>query len=756
MSHSEAHHVATASRACRIRVKGTVQGVGFRPFVYRIARANNLRGTVANTAAGVVIDIEGNSAAIDRFYQQLVAQAPPLSSIDSIDVEDLISSEDRTDFRIIASDSSQQKETLVPVDVTVCPDCERELLDPTDRRYQYFLNNCTNCGPRYTIIRDLPYDRPATAMSPFPLCKDCLNDYTDPENRRFHAEATGCPLCGPQLRLTTAVGGTIATAAPLQQIAALIKQGQIVAMQGVGGFHIICDAGNPDAVSLLRRRKQRPDKPFAVMVRDVAMAQSYGQLDDHSRALLTSPQRPVVLMPDRGRLPFEVKGELDRIGLFLPYSPLHLLLFQYLNCPLIATSANIADEPIITCAEVLRQRLGSVIDAVLEFNRDIINGCDDSIVTHAGGVTLMLRRARGYAPAALKLPATLPQRVLAVGAGLKNTLALGIKQQAILSPHIGDLDSLSAEAYFHRTIDTFKRLYDFQPDLILCDKHPGYRSSLWASQQQVPIQQVQHHHAHALSAMVACGMGLDTEILAFCWDGTGYGDDGTLWGGEVLECSYRSYQRQYWMKPLLLLGAEQAIREPRRVALSLLFDLYGEEAFAVDNPCVTASNDIEKKLYLRMYQQRLNSPVSSSVGRLFDAAASLLGICQKTTFEGQSGMLMEKYYDRSLNLCYRFAVGQGVIDCSPALAALAVEKDRVRGVTGFINMLVEVVMTIMEQEQRREALLTGGVFQNSRLVEALLKQAQRRNMQLHLPQTVPVNDGGIALGQVAAALVTEC
>ena len=744
---------AGSSHVYRIVVKGTVQGVGFRPFVYRIARSNNLCGSVVNTPAGVVIDVCGDSDDLRSFYRQLYQEVPPLAQIDSIAIEEVSATSEPQDFRIITSTTDCVTETLVPVDISVCADCLHELSDPLDRRYQYPLNNCTNCGPRYTIIRDLPYDRPATALAPFPLCDDCKTEYDDATNRRFHAEATACPVCGPQLVLTAADGEPVVTDQPLAELAARIHQGQIVAIKGIGGFHIVCDASNSSAVSLLRRRKQRPHKPFAVMVRDVSMAEHYGQLNEHSQALLTSPQRPVVLVPDRGRLPFAVHGELDRVGLFLPYSPLHLLLFQSLDCPLIATSANVADEPIITDAAMLRERLGTVVDAVLDVDREISNGCDDSVVTEVSGHTLMLRRARGYAPAAIKLPATLQQRVLAVGAGLKNTIALGFADQAIMSPHIGDLDGVAAEGYFHRTIATFKRLYALEPELILCDKHPDYLSSRWAAQQSVPVQQVQHHHAHALSAMVACGMGLDTEMLAFCWDGTGYGDDGTLWGGEVLQTSYRDYQRRYHVRPLLLLGGEQAIREPRRVALSLLFDYYGEEALHLDNPCTRAFTGGEMEILLRMYQQRLNTPLSSSVGRLFDAAASLLGICDKMTFEGQSGMLMERYYDNRLDLCYGFTLVDGVIDLQPTVAALLRERDRVRGVTGFINMLALLAVTIMEQEGRREALLTGGVFQNSRLVEALLKQAQRRNMKLHIPQSVPVNDGGIALGQVAAALL---
>ncbi|MFO7811964.1 MAG: carbamoyltransferase HypF [Pelovirga sp.] len=741
-----------SAESYQLLVKGTVQGVGFRPFVYRIARANKLCGQVANSPAGVVIEVSGTAADIEHFCHQLRTDVPPLALIDSIAIEKVASIEHQQDFRIVTSTSECVTETLVPVDICVCADCRRELADSGNRRYQYPLNNCTNCGPRYTIIRDLPYDRAATAMAPFPLCATCQQEYDHPADRRFHAEATVCPVCGPQLMLTSNSGQPEVTEHPLREVAALIQQGKIIAIKGIGGFHLVCDASNDAAITLLRQRKQRPHKPFAVMVRDVAMAEEYGRLDEAAYNLLTSPQRPVVLVPARGRLSFAVHGELDRIGLFLPYTPLHLLLFDHLGCPLIATSANIADQPIITDANVLQQRLGTVVDAVLDINREIINGCDDSVVTTAAGLTLMLRRARGYAPAAIKLPATLPQAVLAVGAGLKNTIALGFNRQAILSPHIGDLDGIAAEGYFLRTIATFKRLYDFTPELILCDKHPHYLSSQWAQQQEVPVQQVQHHYAHALSAMVACGIGLESEMLAFCWDGTGYGDDGTLWGGEVLQTSYHAYQRRYHLRPILLLGGEQAIREPRRVALSLLFDYYDEEVLHLDTPCTNAFTGEELKILLRMHQQRLNAPLSSSVGRLFDAVASLLGICNRMSFEGQSGMLMEKYYDHNLNLCYGFTIEDGVIDLQPTIEALLQEHDRVRGATGFINMLAELAMTIMEREGHDEALLSGGVFQNSRLVAAMLKQARHRGMRLHIPSQVPVNDGGIALGQVAAAL----
>ncbi len=734
-----------------IIVKGIVQGVGFRPFVYRIAHLNKITGDVTNTSAGVKIHAAGTVDDVKNFVNQLSVAAPPLAVIDSIEIKPVTMSPSRG-FTISNSEKTATKEVILPPDVTICSDCEKELFDPGDRRYQYFLNNCTNCGPRYTIIDALPYDRPTTAMAPFPLCVACQKEYTDPGNRRFHAEATSCPRCGPKLKLYSSDGRVIDTATPIKLVADKIEAGNIVAIQGVGGFHIVCDALNSEAIHTLRQRKRRLKKPFAVMVKDSAMAHKYGILNEHSRTLIDSIQRPVVIVPDRKKCSPLVTCGVNRIGLLLPYTPLHLLLFQFLCNPIVATSANISDEPIITDSAVLLQRLGSVVDYILEFNRDIVNGCDDSVVALAGSIPMIIRRARGYAPASVKLPASLDRNILAVGAGLKNTIAIGKQDQAIISPHIGDLHTLSAENYFARAIATFYRLYDFKPELIVHDKHPGYASTRWAKRQNIACCAIQHHYAHTLSGMVACGMGMETEILSICWDGSGYGDDGTIWGGEFLQSSFKNYNRIAHLKPFRLLGGDKAILEPRRVALSLLFDLYGEDALQLKTEAVQLLTPVERKNLYQMYQKNLNSPLTSSIGRLFDAAASLLGICQILSYEGESGLLMEKYYDSSAAICYPFAINDGKIDCSAAITQMLFETDRVKGVTGFMNMLVQIIVAVMHSTGHREALLCGGVFQNSRLVEKLLATAEKTKIKFHLPGNVPVNDGGISLGQIAFAL----
>lgn len=737
-----------------ITVKGTVQGVGFRPFVYRIAHENRLVGEVANTGAGVKILAAGEASDLDNFLRQLRADAPPLAVIDSLTTAAAAPPATET-FHIIESNSREEIDIVLPPDMSICDDCLRELFNPADRRYQYPLNNCTNCGPRYTLIRNLPYDRAQTAMAPYPFCEDCLAEYRNPGDRRFHAEATSCPRCGPELQLLNPAGEPIHTAAPLPWLADKIIQGHIVATQGLGGFHIICDATNDSAVKTLRQRKKRPRKPFAVMAGSLAMAEAYGCFNDTSRTLLTSPQRPIVIVPERQSCSPHVSSGLGQIGLFLPYTPLHLLLFEHLNRPLVATSANVAEEPIITDSGNLRTRLGAVIDYSLEFAREIINGCDDSVTTAVQGHSLLLRRARGYAPGAIKLPGTLPHKVLAVGGDMKNTIALSQGDKAILSPHVGDLHSLGAQDYFSRTVATFTRLYNFSPDRIVCDAHPDYFTSRWAARQSLPLLKVQHHYAHALAGMVACDLGPEAEILAICWDGTGYGEDGTLWGGEFLDCSYYGYQRLAHFHQLPLLGGEKAILEPRRAALGLLFQLYGEQALELNSQVLRSFSQEQTATLYQMQLKGLNAPLSSSVGRLFDAAAALLGICQILSYEGESGLRMESHYDQTEQGHYEFNYQAGIIDCSPAVCAMLEETDHRRGATRFINMLAEIIIYVMQHEGRREALVCGGVFQNRCLLERLLKRAAEEMLHIHLPTRVPVNDGCIALGQVAAALSTD-
>lgn len=758
MSSSEAIHACNYSEqpetSCRIVIKGTVQGVGFRPFVYQTALKNDIKGEVQNTPAGVIIDACGTQGQLETFVTQLKEQAPPLAVIDHIEYQEAAPLTAKG-FSIVESRQAGAKQVTLPPDVTICADCEQELLDPSDRRYLYPFNNCTNCGPRYTIIEALPYDRHNTSMKPFPLCDDCLKEYKNSADRRYHAEATSCPQCGPQLQLTTSKGVSIESADPVRWIADKISAGAIVAVQGVGGFHLVCDALNKQAIELLRQRKRRPAKPFAVMVKDMRMARQYGVFNGHNAALIQSVQRPVVIVPASAQCPPQISAGLDRVGLFLPYTPLHQILFHYLDHPVVATSANVSDEPIITNVQDLSNLLGNVVDYVLAFNRRIVNGCDDSVVTTVGEQLLTLRRARGYAPTRVDLPAALSCKVLAVGAGLKNCIAMGWGKQVIVSPHVGNIQSPGSEDYFVKTIDTFKQMYDFEPELIVHDLHPDYLPTRWAREQNIPCKGVQHHYAHALSAMIDCGIDLDKEIAAVCWDGNGYGDDGTVWGGEFLHCSYHDYHRFAHFMPFRLLGAEKAVKEPRRVALSLLFDLYGEQALTLNNPTLNAFSSDELQVLYRMHCKGLNSPFTSSAGRLFDAVSSLLGIRQTISYEGESGMLMDQYYDKNLCFSYPFTYKGRQIKCASAIMQLASERDSVRGVTGYVNMLANIIIEILTSGGYREAVLCGGVFQNVPLVYRLMWAAEKANIKLHLPRRIPVNDGGIALGQIASTVAID-
>ncbi|MEJ2501204.1 MAG: carbamoyltransferase HypF, partial [Campylobacterales bacterium] len=555
---------ASTSKRLRLQVRGVVQGVGFRPFVYQLAVRNALGGYVLNDGGGVLIEIEGPDAATEAFVETLLGAPPPLARIDDLSRE-AVPLFGETAFEIRRSESTAAFAMVSP-DIAVCDACAAELRDPANRRYHYPLINCTDCVPFYSIIRALP-------------CPACDAEYNDPANRRYHAQPISCCDCGPRLSLTDASGRSVATDAGYVETAArLIEEGRIVALKGLGGFHLLCDATNEQAVRTLRERKGRPSKPLAVMFPSLEGIRAAAEIGEAEERLIRSKERPITIVTGKkgsGAIAPSVAPGVDRIGVFLPYTPLHILLLDVLRRPVVATSANLSDAPIITDAETLRQRLGHVVDAVLDHDREIVNACDDSVVMPAGGRTLMLRLARGYAPKSLPLPFAASKKILAVGANQKNAIALAFGHHLILSPHIGDLVSLDAFEYFERTLETFKRFYTFEPDVVVCDLHPGYETTRWAEafcgrHPDTELLQVQHHYAHALSCMAE--YGLDEEVLAFCFDGTGYGEDalghGTLWGGEVLLADPHTYERVLHLRPFRLLGGEKAVREPRRVALS--------------------------------------------------------------------------------------------------------------------------------------------------------------------------------------------
>jgi len=734
----------------KIQIEGTVQGVGFRPFIYGLAVRYKLKGTVLNGTQGVVIVLSASEDVFETFLQAIKDELPPLASIDNI-YTSKIPREDFTDFQIISTNDEGEKTVRIPPDVSVCSQCEKELFDPNNRRYKYPFITCTQCGVRYSIIYDLPYDRVHTSMKFFEMCEACEAEYTNPLDRRYHAQPIGCYECGPTLELRDNQSNVLEKPRGIERVAELLKEGHIVAVKGVGGYHLMCDATNAKAVSKLRQRKHRPSKPFALMVKDISMVRELVDVSAKEEELLSSVQRPIVLLEGMKKQLEGVAPKLTRLGLFLPYTPLHLLLLEELQRPLVATSANVTDEPICTNLESL-EKLQGVYDYVLEHNRAIVNGCDDSVVMVVEGKEVILRRARGYAPASITLAKRLSEHVLALGANQKSTVAIGFEDQVILSPHIGDLDSIGSMEYFRKNIESLERIYSFSPTLIAHDKHPSYESTKVAKQMSqakgIPLREVQHHYAHILGVMAEKQM--QGKVFGVAFDGTGYGDDGNLWGGEFMVCDYEGYERVAHLKYFKLLGGSKAIKEPRRVALSLLFDLYGEEALDLDNATTQAFSTVELKTYYLAWQKGLNAPISSSVGRLFDAVASLLGIIQVMSFEGESGMLLEELYDGSVERHYDFSIEEGKINILPMLEAMLSETDVNVATSKFFHTLVELISEVYAPYDL-PMVLGGGVFQNRVLLSLVLK----RFPQAILSHTIPPNDGGIALGQVASFLVVE-
>ncbi len=733
----------------RILITGTVQGVGFRPFIYALVQRYLVTGTVSNNSKGVEITLNTDSITLKQFLIAIEYETPPLASIDNIQHEE-ITYQPFDDFQIIETHEEGSVTVNIPPDVSICYECEKELFDPENRRYGYPFITCTNCGVRYSIIYDLPYDRVHTSMKFFEMCKACAQEYTNPLDRRYHAQPIGCWDCGPKLKLINNVGRGALSPTIIEDTVELLLDGNIVAVKGVGGYHLMCDATNEETVAKLRERKHRPTKPFAVMVKDMDSAKKLANIGEKEEALLISKERPIVLLQSKGKhigLPLQVAPNISRIGLFLPYTPLHLLLLDKLKRPLVATSANVTDEPICTNLEEL-EKLQGVYDYVLEHDRTIVNGCDDSVVMVVKDQQIMLRRARGYAPVSVKLPFKLKENVLALGANQKSTIAIGFDDQVILSPHIGDLNSIGSVEYYEKNIETLKRIYAFTPDVIVHDKHPKYESSNYAkgNHEGLPLREVQHHYAHILGVMAE--KQLSGKVFGVAFDGTGYGDDANLWGGEFMLCDYESYERVAHIEYFKLLGSAKAIKEPKRVALSLLFDIYGEETLTLENPTTQAFTNLELKNQYIMWQKELNAPLSSSVGRFFDAVASLLGVCQMMSFEGESGMLLEELYDDSVTGHYAFGYTDGLIDILPIVKSLLNESNSRIAVSKFFHTLVEMIAVVYAEHKTLPLILSGGVFQNRVLLELVFE----RFPEAIVPNLFPPNDGGIALGQVVAGL----
>jgi hydrogenase maturation protein HypF len=727
----------------KITIKGIVQGVGFRPFVYREAILHGICGFVCNTPDGVVIKAHGKEC--DAFINALQHNVPERARIDSMEIE-ACEFEKFGDFEIresILGDGG----VAIPLDTALCPACQAEMDDSHNRRFRYPFINCTDCGPRYTIIQTPPYDRVRTSMKHFTMCPECAAEYIDPASRRYHAEPISCPECGPKLTFLDNRGDEI-VGDPIALAVDMLKSGKIIALKGLGGFHLMCNATSDTVVAELRLRKHRKAKPLAVMFGSVEQLENYTFINEVEKSHITGAIKPIVIVDAQSEtnLSSQIAPHIDRLGVFLPYTPLHRLLFEHIDFPLVATSANISDEPIMIRSSEIINRLGHVVDGILDHDRVIINALDDAVIQIARGRVVMLRMGRGFAPHTFALAHPLQNDILALGAHQKSAIALGVKENMILSPHIGDLGSVEADGYFERTVQTFKRFYDVEPSVLLHDLHPQYASSVYATTQKKEHYGIQHHYAHILACMAEYGM--NEKVLGFAYDGTGYGADGSLWGGEVMVCDTHGYERIAHLKPFALLGGDKAIKEPRRIALSLLFECFSlDEVMNLKSPTVESFLPHEIRTLHHMWLKNINAPRSSSMGRLFDAVASLGGFVQSLDYEGQGGMMMESFVDDSINEPFVFKVHEGVIDFSSMIREIiSLNGDKTQIASRFIATVEAIMLRFATMYPDLPIVIGGGVFQNRALMSRLY--CRFGEGQFYAQQQTPINDGSIALGQL--------
>ena len=745
--------------ARRLLLEGRVQGVGFRPFVYRLAHDHGLRGWVLNGMGRVEIHIEGDAMAVDRFADEVVALAPPLAEPRL--VENACTGVARhSEFSIRASDAAGAPEVHVPPDQFLCDDCLAELTDPAARRHRYPFINCTQCGPRYTLIRAMPYDRPNTTMAGFPLCPACNEEYLSPLDRRFHAEPLACPRCGPTIQWHQ--GQTMVTGdRALQRCLMALKRGGIVAVRGIGGYHLMCDPRSDVAVATLRERKQRPHKPLAIMVPQVGedgldAARELAELTSVQAAALVHPRRPIVLAsmrPDAALSPL-IAPDLDEVGLMLPYSPLHHLLLGEFGRPLVATSGNVSGEPVITAIEDAEARLSRIADGFLHHDRPICRPADDPVMREIAGQMRPLRIGRGNAPLELELPRPVTVPTLAVGAFLKNTVALAWGRRVVVSPHIGDLDTPRGRDVFEAVAADLQRLYGVRAERICCDAHPGYPNTRWAARLDLPLIPVHHHHAHA--AAVAGEFAVSAPLLCLAWDGTGLGPDGTIWGSELLLGTPGDWQRVGALRPFRLPGGERAAREGWRAALALCWE--------TDTPW-PAGQDYASPLLRQAWERGVNCPLTTSAGRLFDGAAALLGVRAVSSFEGQAPMALEALARTAtpapaVRLPVAGRDGISAIDWAPLLSILMSDAESVATrAWQFHDALAGAMAEQVRGQAARSGVeqvgLAGGVFQNRLLTELLVARLKAQGMRVCLPVQLPVNDAAISYGQIIEAAATD-
>ena len=736
-------------QALEVKIKGIVQGVGFRPFIHRLVRRHDLCGTIRNTSSGVTMELEGEQGEISAFLQELPHEAPPLAVIEEIRSRELPMRGFET-FTIIGSERQEERNTLISPDISICDDCLRELRDPADRRYRFPFINCTNCGPRFTIIEDVPYDRPKTSMKAFPMCPDCEREYHDIENRRYHAQPDCCPVCGPRVSYRDGTGRPVEGDA-IELAREALKAGKIVAVKGLGGFHLACRCDDPEIAAELRRRKQRDEKPFAVMCRNAEAARKACFMSEAEERILTGARKPIVLLEKRtseyGHL-----SENGYLGVMLPYTPLHVLLFGDDIDMLIMTSANLSDTPIMKDNEEALEALQGIADGFLLHNRVIQTRCDDSLCWVLDEQEYFARRSRGYVPQPVTVP-LMHRHMLACGAEQKASFCLGKGAHAFLSQHIGDLKNLETLEHYEKQIRHFERLFDIHPETLVCDLHPDYLSTRYAQEradrERIPLIQVQHHHAHMASCMA--DNGLIGPCIGLVWDGTGLGTDGTSWGAECLAGDYERFTRLGSILPIPLIGGDRAVKEPYRVAFALL------RAAGCETDGIRDGARLEKQL-----SAGLNCPLSSGMGRLFDGAASILGIKEVCNYEGQAAILLEAAAGESgesFPLCFipdEKESGLLRFDWRPMIRALAAERRAGTAVpilaAKFMNTLIEMAAEqaaeAAEKTGLRQIVLSGGSFQNQYVMHRLPDRLKERGLEVFHHRRVSCNDEGVSLGQL--------
>jgi len=741
----------------KITVTGTVQGVGFRPFVYRLANQLKLKGYVLNNLSGVTIEVEGDEPLLKEFLLRLEKEKPPISRIYSLEYK-FLDEIGYNSFEIRKSKRDSEFKVLIMPDIATCDDCLKELFNPDDRRYRYPFINCTNCGPRYTIIEKLPYDRKNTTMKIFKMCSQCEKEYNDPTNRRFHAQPNACPLCGPQIFLTNTSGETIANGEEaLRETVKALKRGKIIAVKGLGGFHLLCDATNSESVKELRRRKNREEKPLAVMVPNLDWARKVAVVSPLEERALNSIEKPIVILRKTSRcnhiLSKELSPENETVGLFLPYTPLHHLILREFSKPVVATSANITDDPIAKDNDEALKRLSGIADLFLMHDRPIKRRCDDSVVAVISSRQVPIRRSRGFAPLPITVPFEFEKPVLALGPYMKNTIAIGIEDKIFLSQHIGDIDTPLAMEFYKETVKDLLSLLQVEPEIVVCDKHPNYYTTKFGKEHfSDRLIQVQHHHSHIVSCMAENEIPLNEDVIGFSFDGTGYGEDGTIWGGEVLIANCREFKRVYNLKTFPLPGGDKAVKEPFRVALSLstLANLELPESFL-------KRQDRKKLAFIeQMIEKNVNCPLTSSMGRLFDGISSILGIKDVVSYHAQAAVMLEQTALRcETQKAYKFHIGNGIIDWTELISSIVndVKDGKPKEIiarkfhNAVSNMVLEVSLKLREETGINKVVLSGGVFQNRLLTESCLKMLNEENFNVYIHQLVPTNDGGISSGQ---------